>query len=404
MTASLAALACPRCGRGYAETEAWFGCPACRDEGFGVNLQPQYASVELRADGGPGLFRWGPLPLSRRVEPISLSEGNTPLLRVDGLGLDRLFVKDETRNPTWSYKDRLAAVAVTKAKELGADTVVTSTTGNHGAAVSAYAAAGGLRSVILTLTSVPDTMRTLMQAYGAQVVMLDRSSDRWTLMEQAVRELGWVPMSNFQVPVVGSNPFGVDGYKTIAYELWEALGGAPDVVVVPTAYADGLTGIYRGFRDLVGLGLIAQVPRMVAAEPLGPYEATLASGDEAPVEVDAAASVAFSTATPVASYQGLWALRNSAGAARAVGDDATVLDAQLRLAGATGIYVEAASAVALPVVERLAGEGWIGRDETVVVIATSSGLKDPAVTRTVLPDVPRIEPELTALEEALAST
>ena len=238
----LGRLHCPRCGTSRPETDALHGCPLCARDGLSVNLVPEFhiGHGPLPVDAAaPGLFRYRALlPLPPGAAPVSLGEGGTPLLRLARLGDPwgiRLYYKDESRNPTWSYKDRLAAVAVNQAAHAGADTVVVATTGNHGAAVAAYAAAAGLRCVALTLTSVPLTMRTLMQSYGASVVAYERGPDRWAVMAEAVRAHGWAPMSGVANPPLGSNPFGVHGYKTIAYELWETLGRVPDAVIVPGA-------------------------------------------------------------------------------------------------------------------------------------------------------------------------
>lgn len=356
--------------------------------------------------GAPGIFRHRRLlPLSEGTPPVSLGEGDTPLVHLGRigaqLGLDRLYLKDETRNPTWSYKDRLAAVAVTAAVADGADTVVVGTTGNHGAAAAAYAAAAGIRCVAITLASVPPTMKVLMQVYGAAVAAVETPADRWTLMRRAVDERGWVPLSGLTDPPVGSNPLGIDGYKTIAYEVVEELGASPDAVVVPVAYGDGLAGIHRGFADLQALGAVESVPRMIAVEPLGPYAAGLASGGDAPVRVEGRPSVAFSIASPLATYQGLAALRASGGRAVVVGDDARILDAQRLLASHEGLYLEASAAIALPALEVLRGAGGIGPAETVVIVGTSSGLKDVDATAAVLPEVPVIPPQLDALDRAI---
>jgi threonine synthase len=286
---------------------------------------------------------------------------------------------------------------------MGAPAVVVATTGNHGAATAAYAAAAGIRCVALTLASVPLTMKVLMQAYGAEVVALASGPDRWKLMGEAVAERGWVPLSGWCDPPVGSNPFGIEGYKTIAYELYEQLGSVPDVVVVPTAYGDGLTGVLRGFRDLQALGVTDRVPRMVAAEPLGPYAASLAGDGDVPQRVDPGSSVAFSTATPVATWQGVHALRSSGGAAAAVRDDAEVLRAQLHAARTEGLYLEASAAVSFPVLQALVARGEVSERDVVVVLGTSTGLKDVGATAAVLPDVPVIEPDLASLDAALGS-
>ncbi|MBB5787320.1 threonine synthase [Jiangella mangrovi] len=408
-------LACLRCAATYPDPSLELvgrGCPSCEAGGVPANVLPVYdlsgRNAVPVADGEPGLFRYRALlPLAADTRAVSLAEGATPVVALPAvaaeLGVGTVVVKDETRNPTWSYKDRLAAVAVTKAVELGINTVVVASTGNHGAAIAAYAARAGLRCVVLTVASVPSTMKTLMQVYGASVVALPEPRQRWSLMRELVRTFGWLAMSGHADPPVGSNPYGVDGYKTIAYELVEQLPSPPDVVVVPTAYADGLAGIARGFADLVALGLIERAPRMVAAEPFGPHAAALASGSELAGPVPYEPSVAFSTASPVGTFQGLSALRSTGGSAVAVPDDGVTLRAQRDLAASAGLYQEAASATAWPALATLAAQGSLGRDASVVVIGTSTGLKDVGATAATLPEVPVIEPTADALLAAIGT-
>src|SRR5262249_45904751 len=154
---------------------------------------------------------------------VSLGEGDTPLVETPALaswlGVRSVLVKDESQNPTWSYKDRLAAVAVTKAAVLGKDTVVVASSGNHGAAVAAYAAAAGIRCVVLSPRAVPSTMSTLLRIYGSELYLVETAADRWQVMAEGVRQLGWFPISGYQAPPVGSVPFGIEAYKTIAYEI-----------------------------------------------------------------------------------------------------------------------------------------------------------------------------------------
>jgi threonine synthase len=401
-------LTCVRCGERAEEASAYAGCGRCAADGIPANLAPSYdlsAGAPTVDDTQPGLFRHRALlPLAPGDEPVSLGEGRTPLLRLArlsaDLGLGQLWLKDESRNPTWSYKDRLAAVAVSKARATGADTVVVATTGNHGAAVAAYAAAAGLRCVALTLTSVPATMRTLMQAYGASVVAFDSPPDRWTVMAAAAEERGWVPMSGFQNPPIGSNAFGVEGYKTISYELLEQLGAAPDVVITPVAYGDGLAGLHRGFAELHALGLVEKVPRLVAAETFGPYAEMLASGGPTPT-MPIRPSVAFSIATPWATYQGVDALRRTRGSAVSLSDDEEVMATQLLLGRREGLYLEASSVLPLLAARRLSEEGFIKPDDVVVALGTSTGLKDVDATAARLPAPPVAEPTLAGLDRAL---
>src|SRR5690606_33258538 len=189
---AFAGLRCIRCGREFDDGPASLaGCPACATEKSRSNGTCVYDYDALKgrfpheavAAGQRGLWRWDALlPVSRRAA-VTLGEGDTPLLRCDGLarawGLKELSAKDETRNPTWSYKDRLCSVAISVARQKGARVIVVSSTGNHGAAAAAYAARAGLRCVVLTTVSVPTTMKTLMQSYGAAVVALPTLEDRW---------------------------------------------------------------------------------------------------------------------------------------------------------------------------------------------------------------------------------
>jgi threonine synthase len=287
------------------------GCPRCRAQGVAVNLTVEYDLAPLAgvtpatfAPGAGGMWRFRDLLPLRSARPVTLGEGGTPLVHLERLGarlgLPRLYAKDESRNPTWSYKDRLCATAVSHAVAIGARVITISSTGNHGASTAAYAARAGLPCVIFTMTSVPDTMKTLMQAYGAAVVACPTAEARWELMRQGVERLGWYPTSGFVMPPVGSNPWGIEGYKTIAYEVAESLEWtAPDVVVVPSAYSDGLYGIWKGWTELHQLGLVKSPPRMIAAEPFGPLAAALERGLDAPEPVQVPGpSIAFSIATP----------------------------------------------------------------------------------------------------------
>jgi threonine synthase len=406
-------LRCARCGAGWPDAAAHHPCATCAAEGIHVNPSPVYdltvqaGPAGLPEGDGPGIFRFaGLLPVGPSGW-VSLGEGGTPLLPVtragSTVGLPDLWWKDESRNPTWSYKDRLAAVAVTRAAQDGADTVVVSSTGNHGAAIAAYAARAGLRCVVLTLASVPLAMKTLMQSYGAVVAAVTQPAGRWAIVREGVEERGWVPMSGYTSPPPGSNPYGVDGYKTIAYELWDQLGGQlPDAVVAPVAYGDGISGLVRGFADLVALGLAEQLPRIIAAEPYGPFAAALAGQPDLPGEVTGAGTVAFSIAATTASWQGLHALRTSGGAAMTA-DDEQIMRAQGTLAAQEGLFAEPSSAIAFAVLPALLRSGVLRPDHRVVLLGTSTGLKDVESAAGRMEPVPVIEPTLAAFERYVMS-
>lgn len=381
------------------------------DDGVNHYPIPEYdlagiTALPARTNANDGIFRFRSLLPVDDTPVISLGEGDTalvPLRRVGRtIGLERLYLKDESRNPTWSYKDRLAAVAVSKAVQQGRDTVVVSSTGNHGAAIAAYAAKAGIKCIVLTIASVPATMKTLIQSYGATVVALPEPAQRWVVMNEGVRERGWAPMSGFVSPPSGSNPFGVEGYKTIAYELFEQLGEVPDAVVAPVAYGDGIAGMLRGFSDLVTLGLADRVPRLIAAEPFGPYGEALRVGFSSGARMPGAASVAFSIASPMATWQGWNALATSGGAA-ASADDEQTMAAQSLLASSEGLYLEPSSAISAAVLPELIQRGVLAASDTVVLLGTSTGLKDIGATAALLPPVPVIEPTLAALDAEIAS-
>ncbi|MFC7550250.1 pyridoxal-phosphate dependent enzyme [Plantactinospora sp. GCM10030261] len=406
-TARLAGLRCPRCGHRTSPDDLTFfrGCPVCAKDNVPVNYacdlpadQVTEALHRARADR-PGLWRWGDALPVAPDRPVSLGEGGTPLLPVPGLGSrlghPRLYVKNESANPTWSHKDRLAALTVAAAAEVGATTVTAASTGNHGAALAAYAARAGLRCVIFTLASVPETMKTLMLAYGADVIAVPTSEDRYTLLAEGVERHGWYPGSNAVAPPVGSPPHGVDGYKTIAYEVFEQLGrAAPDVLVLPVAYGDCLAGVRRGFADLHTAGLIDRPPRLVGAEVFAALTGALARDTEdgpslGPVGMRPTA--AFSIAGAYATRQSVRAVRDTHGRAVNV-DESALLRAQRALAATEGLFVEAAAAVSIAAAESLVRAGAIGAWESVVCLLTSTALKDPAAARPLLPNVPLVDP------------
>lgn len=411
--ARVVGLCCPRCRARFDEPRLFTGCPSCRAQGVAVNLSVAYdlaplAGITPDAFGGAarGLWRFASLLPVRAARPVSLGEGATPLVHLERLGrrlgLPRLYAKNESQNPTWSYKDRLCATAVTHAVESGARVITIASTGNHGASTAAYAARAGLPCVVFTLASVPQTMKTLMQAYGAAVVACPTPESRWALMREGVERFGWYPTGGFVVPPVGSNPWGVEGYKTIAYEIADELEwSAPDVVVVPSAYSDGLYGIWKGWTELQALGLVKHTPRMIAAEPFGPLAHALERGLDAPEPVEAPApSVAFSIASRYATWQGLAALRESGGGGVRLTDEG-VLEAQRALARDEGLWVEPSSAAALTAVMQLVERGALDAAQTIVLVLTSGGLKDPGASRAWLPPVPAVDGGFDRLLSAL---
>lgn len=382
-----------------------FGDPDARAAGQHINLVPVYPDGTFTREAFAAAFArrrdvWDfqpLLPVNGDTKPVSIGEGNTPLIAIPA-ERGSLMLKNESRNATWSHKDRAMTVAVTVAKARGYRTVVGASTGNAGASLAAYAARAGMHCVMFTGTDVPRTMQTFMGAYGALLCRLDGGANRRAIAALGIERYGWFPGTNVTDPPVGSNPYGVEGYTTIAYEIVRDLGEAPAAVVVPTSYGDNLTGIWRGFQRMQAAGVVARLPRMIVAEPANsaPYAHALTHGG--PEQVAATPSAAFSIGGGTASWQAWQTLQEANGRAESVAE-ADILPMQRRLASETGLYLEAASLVGVVVARRIAAE----TNGTVVVIGTSSGLKDPAATARALPDPPTIPVDLDALAHALES-
>jgi threonine synthase len=395
---SVAGLECVRCGTLYPADHYAEDCPRCRanaPSNLAVAYDTSMRRPRPKPSQGIGLWRYADLLPVGCSNGITLGEGGSPLHELKragrALALDYLFAKDETRNPTWSFKDRLASVAVSVGKVMRAPAIVSSSTGNAGASAAAYAAKAGLPCVIFTTKGVTGPLATQMRIYGATVIALDNKADRWPIMRRTVRELGWFPTSPFFGPVVGSNPYGIEGYKTIAYELAEQMDWeVPDCCVLPVCYGDALFGMWRGFEDMRLFGWTDRTPRMLAAEIYGSLSAALQSGSDIvpdmPLTHD---TVAKSTTSTRSTYQALAAIRRSGGDSTVVSNEA-IMNWQERLAREEGLYVEPASAGALAAIEQLRAKGAILRTDKVVALLTASGLKDSAATAAVQQDLPDV--------------
>lgn len=388
--ATVLGLQCIRCDARYPADHYAHDCPACRPVARS-NLMVVYDDSLRKPRPKPtesssrGLWRYGDLLPVTEADGVSLGEGGSRLHHLsrsgETVGIRNLFAKDETRNPTWSFKDRLACMAVSAAKKAGAKVIVSSSSGNAGAAAAAYAAKAGMPCVVFTFKGTAGPMLTQMRSYGAKVVAVEEKPDRWRFMEHAVREFGWFPTSPFFGPVVGSNPFGIEGYKTLAYEIVEQLGWkVPDWCILPVCYGDALLGMWRGFEDMMAFGWTDRMPRMVAAEVYGSVGVALSNGSDAPPDMPKSFdTVAVSIGATQGTYQALDIVRRSEGVAITVGNDDMMRWQQI-LASSEGLYVEPASAAGLVAVEQLARTGRLGKDDTVVSLLTASGLKDPAAT------------------------
>lgn len=279
--------------------------------------------------------------------------------------------------------------------------VLDSSTGNQGAATAAHAAKAGLPAVVFTFGRVPWTMKVFMAAYGAMVLQIDDGAARRRTLDACVRGLHWYPVCNVSDPPIGGNPYGLEGYKTIAFELCEQFGWRPpDVIVFPTDYGDALARASKGFGEFRRLGLIDRLPRLAAAERFDSLSRALAAGLDRVPPVPTGPTVALSIDTDVSTVQALDAIRATNGTAVAVPEEA-IIAAQLDATRVEGLFPEPSSACALAGARLLREQGWIGPDEAVVALITSMGLKDPAASRPHLPEAPFVEPTVEATLRAL---
>ncbi|MES4901508.1 MULTISPECIES: pyridoxal-phosphate dependent enzyme [unclassified Streptomyces] len=364
------------------------GCPRTSTDAVAYPLEVDYAYDQVPADlfGRPaahGLERWAPL-----LPPLAapgLGEGNTPLVRLT----DGVYVKDESRNPTWSHKDRLNRVAVSAAKASGAHGIVVSSSGNHGAAAAAYAARAGLPCAVFASPHAPPAVASFIRAYGAVVLTVPHESVR-ALARRVVAEFGYHPVSSFTDTAHTGHPFGPEGYKTIAYEIFLDLGETPEAVYVPTGYGELLFGVWKGFHELTLLGLADRTPRVYACEPAaaGALATAIRTGRPA-AEVPVGPTEAYAIDCAVGSYRGVVAVRESGGAALTV-TDGQMAAARAELA-AQGLWVELSSAAGLAGLRaRQEDPAADARDASgpVVCVATSSGFKDSATAARTYPPMP----------------
>jgi threonine synthase len=295
------------------------------------------------------------------------------------LGLPDLYFKNETANPTWSFKDRYVAVTVNVARQFGYRRAVVSSTGNLGVSTAAYCAAAGLECLLLVPPATPRRVLDHARLHGARVLVLP-SAARQPVFERLALEAGWFPVGLFLGRRV-HNPFGIEGYKPIAYEILAALGRAPGAVLFPCARGNGLYGAWKGFVEAGRFGWTARHPRVIACQPAAAnsLEVSLARGAAEPVARVPGPSICRSTREAVADVQALAAIRRSGGTA-ASASDAEVRQAVADLAR-EGLAVEPSSALPVAALPRLLAAGAVPAAEPVVCVLTATGLRWPVSGR-----------------------
>lgn len=317
------------------------------------------------------------LPLTEATPRVTLGEGGTPLVRARAfeaeLGLDALYVKLESANPTGSFKDRGMVLAMAKAVEQGSAAVLCASTGNTSASAAAYAAAYGLRAIVL----VPGgrvALGKLAQAvaYGAEIVQVDGSFDDCLNLARDLSERHHIALVN------SVNPFRIEGQKTGAFEIVDDLGDAPDLLCIPVGNAGNITAYWRGFTEYHRLERSSKRPVVWGFQAAG--AAPLVHG--APVAHPETIATAIRIGNPASWKTAIEARDESGGLIAAVTDD-EILDAYRRLASEAGVFCEPASAASLAGLLKQRRAGADLRGQTAVCILTGSGLKDPDTALTI---------------------
>jgi threonine synthase len=389
-------LRCDHCSARWPSREPILLCPDCNgvlDAEYDRAAMARDVSLEKICARRPGVWRWREfLPVADEKHFIDIGAGASPLIECPQLSAwigARVFAKYEGQQPTGSLKDRSFAVAVAKAAELGVRGCITYSSGNAAASLAAHANHIGLRGLILVNAWADRAKLAALHAYGMPVVLLDWSDFRQVedLMVHTVRELKLFGFVNFH------NPWRHEGYKTYAYENWLDLGRrAPDHQVHPIGTGGGIFGSWKGYQDLVGLGWTASVPRHHGTQPAACASLVTAyrnGAAEAHSEGDPSATIAEAIANNVpldAGRRPLRAMRESGGQAIAVTDD-EMRDGIRRL-GQEGIFAEPAGASTVWAAKRLVESGAILSHETVVLLVTASGLKQPEAVS--VPELPRM--------------
>jgi threonine synthase len=402
-------LVCLGCGSIF-PVKLVYNCPRC--EGI---LDVKYDYERIAEKGifshlDKGIWRFRKiLPIEDTSEFVSLGEGNTPLLEDqkvgEEIGLKKLYLKDETRNPTGSFKDRPISVAISQAKKEKKRVIIISSSGNAAAAAAAYAARSGIKCIVVAPRSSPESKLLQILAYGATLVKVDGTpSECFRLVKEVSSEFDWANLTTTFL-----NPFATEGDKTLAYELYEQVRDINRVwIVIPVGAGPLLFGCYKGFEELKELGLVSSLPSMVGvqAEGCAPIVRAFEKQDQEVKAWDTCQTIASGIADSLAGYAQdgtltLQTIRESGGLAVSVSDEA-LLESVLILGRDAGIFAEPTGAASIAAVKKLVKEGLIKKDDTVICVITGQGFKDlEPLKKKIKITEKEIKPELKEVEKIL---
>ncbi|MCK4175931.1 threonine synthase [Aciditerrimonas ferrireducens] len=403
-------LRCRECGRSY-PAEALHVCDFCfgpLEVAYDYERLAAAVSKEAIAAGPASMWRYRPLLPVDDPNPIDLGAGWTPLVRADRLaaelGLRELWIKNDTANPTGSFKDRVVSVALTKARQLGFKVAACASTGNLANSVAAHAARAGMASVVFIPEDLERAKVVTTAVYGGTVVAVRGTYDDVNRLcaELTSERPDWAFVN------VNVRTYYAEGSKTLAFEVAEQLGWqAPDHVVVPVASGSQLTKVRKGFAELHQVGLLPEPPavRVSGAQAAGcsPVAQAFADGTDAirPVRPQTIAK-SLAIGNPADGWYALRAVRETGGALAAVSDE-EVLEGIRLLARTEGIFAETAGGVTIASLVRLVQQGVVRPDERVVCFVTGHGLKTVEALTGVVGPTATIAPTLEAFEEAVGA-
>jgi threonine synthase len=377
-------LECPKCSSTYAseELQQLCSCGSPLLVKYDLEKVGETMSKEAVASRPPDLWRYRELlPVVSEENIVTMGEGMTPLLKLDRMGreigMTNLYMKDEGIIPSGTFKARGAAVGVSRAKELGVETLAMPTNGNAGGAWALYCAKAGLEAVIVMPKDAPVIPRSECAIGGASLFLVDGLiSDAGKIVGQAVKEHQWYDASTLK------EPYRIEGKKTMGLEIAEQFGWEmPDVILYPTGGGVGVIGIFKALNELKEMGWIeGDLPRLVAVQATGcaPIVRAWKAGAKESEFWDDAQTCAFGITVPkaIGDFLVLEAVYETNGCAIAITDEDT-LDAESRLATIEGAFVCPEGAACLAATEQLLAEGWLKSDEQVVILNTGCGIKYP---------------------------
>ena len=416
---------CSICGTEYSPTDVTYTCPK---DGGNLDvvldydaIKSKYKPEDILSRTDPSLWRFLPLlPVSEPdgdSTPLHVA-GGTPVYKLERLGkklgLRNVWLKDESRNPTASFKDRASAIVVARACEIETEVVVTASTGNAGAALAGMSAAVGQKAIIFAPKSAPQAKVAQLLVFGAKVILVDGTyDDAFDLTVKAADEFGWYCRNT------GYNPFTAEGKKTAALEIWEwweqahqkwheeagisvEATHAPLTVFVSVGDGNIISGIHKGFKDLFKLGWLPRMPRIIGVQAEG--SAAISNAFHADTETITPVSAntiadSISVDLPRDGVRAVRATKETGGTYVNVSDQ-DILKAIAEL-GTVGVFAEPAGATAYAGLVKAAGSGMVGSQDPILVLNTGSGLKDVRAAMQAVQPAPIIEPTLEAVKRLL---